>query len=65
MKMITSIVFEIKMSVEEVEAYKALSEKEIKTRVEEMKSELTKVITDECIEEPNFAKFTIEFQEGE
>jgi ribosomal protein L29 len=65
MKMITSIVFELNMPNEEVEAYKTLSDKEREARVEEMKGELVDLITYECTGEINFTKFTIEIKEGE
>jgi hypothetical protein len=65
MKMITSIVFEMEMPEEEVKAYKTLSDMEREARIEEMKSELTEIITDECTGKTNFTKFTIDFLEGE
>jgi hypothetical protein len=65
MKMITSVVFEMKLPKEDIEAYQALSDKERETRIEAMKGDLVNLINNECVGKTNFTKFTIEFQEGE
>jgi hypothetical protein len=65
MKMITSIVFEIKLPNEDLEAYKSMSEKERETRIEAMKSDFINMIDSESVANTTFTKFTIEFQEGE
>jgi hypothetical protein len=65
MKITTSIAFEVEMTNEEIEAYNKLSDEEKETRMEEMKSDLAEMITDECVGETKFTKFTIEVQEGE
>jgi hypothetical protein len=65
MKMVTSIVFEIDMPSDEAEAYKALSDKERENRIEEMKKDMAKMISNETVGKTNFTKFTIEFKEGE
>ena len=65
MKMITSLTFEIDMPESEIEAYKAMSEKEREIRIEAMKEGMAEIIDNECDGDTHFTKFTIHFEEGE
>jgi hypothetical protein len=65
MKMITSIVFEIKLPDEDVKAFKAMSEEDRESRITEMKRDFIGMVDSESVEKTTFTNFTIEFQEGE
>lgn len=65
MKVVTSMVFEINLPENEIEAYKLLSEQERNQLVEEMKKDMVRIINNECVAEATFREMSVEVKEGE